>query len=70
MPVLPVKELSLGSSSRTPRLSDAFEQSAQYQISLAWKDITVKVNIPGKRGFPFGEAVPPEQKTILRNGEQ
>ncbi|KAK3767683.1 hypothetical protein RRG08_022717 [Elysia crispata] len=61
------KERSLGSSSRTPRLSDAFEQSAQYQISLAWKDITVKVNIPGKRGFSFGEAVPPEQKTILRN---
>lgn len=55
-----------GGSSRTPRLSDAFERSAHYEISLAWKDISVKVNIPGKRGFPFGEAVPAYQKTILK----
>ncbi|GFR80341.1 ATP-binding cassette sub-family G member [Elysia marginata] len=63
------KSHSIGGSSRTPRLSDAFEKSNQYEISLAWKQIYVKVNIPGKRGFPCGEAVPPQQKTILRNGE-
>ncbi|KAK3770915.1 hypothetical protein RRG08_036514 [Elysia crispata] len=50
----------------TPRLSNAFENSGVYQIALSWKDISVKVNIPGKSGFPFGESRPPTQKTILR----
>ncbi|GFO08500.1 ATP-binding cassette sub-family g member, partial [Plakobranchus ocellatus] len=51
----------------TPRLSNAIEHSGIYQIALAWKDISVRVNIPGKRGFISGESNPPTQKMILKN---
>ncbi|GFS00574.1 hypothetical protein ElyMa_001074900 [Elysia marginata] len=53
----------------TPRLSNAFENSGVYQISLAWKDITVRVKVPGKRAFCGGESKPPTQKTILNNSQ-
>ncbi|KAK3770917.1 hypothetical protein RRG08_036516 [Elysia crispata] len=55
------------SSGRTPRLSDAFENSSIYQIALSWKDISVRVNLPRKRRFPLGESKPATQRTILQN---
>ena len=54
----------------TPRLSNAFENSGVYQIALGWKDISVKVKIPGKRGFCGGESKPPSEKTILKNSNR
>ncbi|XP_012935697.1 protein white [Aplysia californica] len=55
--------------SRRPstRLSLCLEGSGEHNIALSWKDVNVKVKIPGKKAYFRGESVPPQEKLILKN---
>ncbi|CAL1533117.1 unnamed protein product [Lymnaea stagnalis] len=48
-------------------LSIALEGSGQHNISLAWKDISVTVTVPGKKNILKREYTPPVEKRILTN---
>ncbi|CAL1533119.1 unnamed protein product [Lymnaea stagnalis] len=70
---VPVSDLDQSFGERKPRarhtsrLSVAFEGSGLHNISLAWKDISVSVTVPGKKSILKREYTPPIEKRILTN---